>query len=422
MALLSKLIGYTASASFLLLALLSPRSRTARYYLNTILYLSSMGVCSVLGIFLSVVLSLIPGQRLNINYYVARAFSRLAGTLNGIDFRVEGEENFAKNQPAVLVGNHQSSMDILYLGRIFPKRASIMAKKELRWAPLLGQWMWLSGAVFVNRASKKDAFKTFDYVGQRMRADKLSLWIFPEGTRSKLPVPDLLPFKMGAFHLALQAGVPIVPVVCENYYRFYNSRNRFESGTIRIKVLPAIHVDGYTKETVRELAEHVRGKMLEAIKQMDAEADRFDTQVLADAAAVSHADAAARRRDTSRASLGGVAHWLSHLVGVGKGHDAARDVARQREKLAKKGLASGGKAQDFGLVSEQKKGQQQGESQGAATATGAESYADIASTPAAPGTSTIVSRKTATTTGSGSSEEVDEEGNVLVKRPAEGSA
>jgi lysophosphatidate acyltransferase len=117
----------------------------------------------------------------------------------------------------------------------------------------------LSGAVFVNRASKKDAFKTFEYVGQRMRRDKvspsfrtfsvtalpdtrlrpqLSLWIFPEGTRSKLPVPDLLPFKMGAFHLALQAKVPIVPVVCENYYRLYDSKTRFESGTIRLKGEP----------------------------------------------------------------------------------------------------------------------------------------------------------------------------------------
>jgi lysophosphatidate acyltransferase len=140
MALISKLVSYTAGVSFLLLALLSPRSRKARCYLNTILYMGSMGFCSVFGIVISIILSFVPGQRLNINYYVARTFYALAGSLTGIRFKLEGYEHFAQNQPAVLVGNHQSSMDILYLGAMFPPRTSIMAKKELRFAPLLGQW------------------------------------------------------------------------------------------------------------------------------------------------------------------------------------------------------------------------------------------------------------------------------------------
>ena len=64
---------------------------------------------------------------------------------------------------------------------------------------------------------------------------QLSLWVFPEGTRSNLPFPDLLPFKKGAFHLAVQAQVPIVPVVCENYHRYFDGKTRFESGSVRIK-------------------------------------------------------------------------------------------------------------------------------------------------------------------------------------------
>lgn len=64
---------------------------------------------------------------------------------------------------------------------------------------------------------------------------QLSLWIFPEGTRSSSAEPKLLPFKKGAFHLAVQAQVPIVPVVCENYHRLFDGRTRMERGRLRIK-------------------------------------------------------------------------------------------------------------------------------------------------------------------------------------------
>lgn len=118
-------------------------------------------------------MNLIPGQKLNINYVVARTFYYLCGTLTGIRFQVTGEENFAKAQPAVLVGNHQTSIDILYLGRIFPRLASIMAKQELKLAPLLGQYMLLSGAVFIDRKNRNDAVKAFNQVGSEMKRQKV---------------------------------------------------------------------------------------------------------------------------------------------------------------------------------------------------------------------------------------------------------
>ncbi len=72
-----------------------------------------------------------------------------------------------------------------------------MAKKELQYSPLLGQFMSLSGAVFVNRKNLKDSIAMFAEVGKTMNKNKLSLWIFPEGTRSGFATPDLLPFKKG---------------------------------------------------------------------------------------------------------------------------------------------------------------------------------------------------------------------------------
>lgn len=140
MAVVTKTLSYSALSSFLILAILSPRSQRARLYLNTFIYVSSLGICSIFGVLSAIVLSLIPGQRFKINWIVARSFYLLAGTLTGIKFKVQGEEHFKNGNPAVLVGNHQTGIDILYLGRIFPKFASIMAKQELKYAPLLGQF------------------------------------------------------------------------------------------------------------------------------------------------------------------------------------------------------------------------------------------------------------------------------------------
>ena len=117
---------------------------------------------------------------------------------------------------------------------IFPLKASIMAKKELQWMPLLGQFLTASGAVFVDRGNNAKAVRSLAAAGEAMRERGTSLWLFPEGTRSMRQYHDMLPFKKGAFHLAVQAGVPIVPVVCENYWRIYR-KDVFDEGLLKIK-------------------------------------------------------------------------------------------------------------------------------------------------------------------------------------------
>ncbi|KAF8759659.1 1-acylglycerol-3-phosphate O [Rhizoctonia solani] len=168
--------------------------------------------------------------------------------------------------------------------RIFPKQSSIMAKKELKWSPLLGQYMALSGAVFVDRKNSKDALHALAKAGEEMKSkgvSNLPNWSWahkftvdpgfamgiPEGTRSSSEKPDLLSFKKGAFHLAVQAGVPIVPVVCENYWRLYR-KGTLEEGTLKIKVLPPILTKGLTAEDVTELAERTRESMLETLREI----------------------------------------------------------------------------------------------------------------------------------------------------------
>ena len=108
-----------------------------------------------------------------------------------------------------------------------------------------------------------------------MHDARQSVYIFPEGTRSYYDHPDLLSFKKGAFHLAIQAQVPIVPVVAANYSNVLSFKKKiFRMGIIPAKVLKPIETKGKTKEDVDDLLKLVRDRMLEELKSITAEAER----------------------------------------------------------------------------------------------------------------------------------------------------
>ena len=91
-----------------------------------------------------------------------------------------------------------------------------------------------SGAVFIDRGNNTTAVESLKAAGDFMKKHVTCLWLFPEGTRSMRRHHDLLPFKKGAFHAAVQAGVPVTPVVCENYWRLYH-KGHLESGVLKIR-------------------------------------------------------------------------------------------------------------------------------------------------------------------------------------------
>ena len=109
-----------------------------------------------------------------------------------------------------------------------------MAKKSIQWNPVLGPFMNLSGTVFVDRGNSAKAHRSLEAAGEGMKARRTSLFIFVEGTRHSEETPTLLPFKKGAFHLAQKGGIPIIPVVVENYWRLYH-KGVFGTGIIRVK-------------------------------------------------------------------------------------------------------------------------------------------------------------------------------------------
>lgn len=102
--------------------------------------------------------------------------------------------------------------------------------------PFLGWFMSLSGTVFIDRGNAKDARQAMAGAAKEIKEEKQSVYMFPEGTRSYAKEPMLLPFKKGAFHLAVQAGVPVVPVVVANYSDvLYVQGWKFRGGKVPIK-------------------------------------------------------------------------------------------------------------------------------------------------------------------------------------------
>jgi lysophosphatidate acyltransferase len=127
----------------------------------------------------------------------------------------------------------------------------------------------LSKTVFIERTSREQAVAAFAKAAEHMHSERQSVYIFPEGTRSYYDHPDLLPFKKGAFHLAVQAQVPIVPVVVANYSNVLNMKKKiYRAGTIPVRVLEPVETKGKTKDDVDALLEQVRSSMLAELKQL----------------------------------------------------------------------------------------------------------------------------------------------------------
>ncbi|KAL7920864.1 hypothetical protein ACQKWADRAFT_296927 [Trichoderma austrokoningii] len=182
----------------------------------------------------------------------------------GVEFVVDDPNNvLGSTRPAVFIGNHQTELDVLMLGAIFPKYCSVTAKAQLKRTPFLGWFMSLSGTIFIDRKDSQGARSAMDGAANEIKSRRQSVYMFPEGTRSYSKEPMLLPFKKGAFHLAVQSGVPIVPVVVANYsHILYVKHLVFNSGKIPIKVLAPIPTTNLTPADVDELTRATRELML----------------------------------------------------------------------------------------------------------------------------------------------------------------
>jgi putative phosphoserine phosphatase / 1-acylglycerol-3-phosphate O-acyltransferase len=143
----------------------------------------------------------------------ASVWGEIGTAIAGVDVQVQGEGHLWSHRPAVFIFNHQSAIDMLLLCKLLRRDFIGIAKKEVKRNPIFGPVFALAGAVFIDRANHEKAVRALEPAIDALRRG-LSIAIAPEGTRS--PTPKLGRFKKGAFHLAMAAKVPIVPIVFKN--------------------------------------------------------------------------------------------------------------------------------------------------------------------------------------------------------------
>jgi 1-acyl-sn-glycerol-3-phosphate acyltransferase len=184
--------------------------------------------------------------------------------------RITGYRVSDPRRPYVVVSNHESLVDILLISHL-PWEMKWLSKAELFRLPFLGWDMWLAGDIPVERGTARSAVRAL----QRCRIAlqrKVSVIIFPEGTRS--PTGALLPFKDGAFRLAIEAGVPILPLVVAGTRTALAKRDwRVAPATAEVRVLPPVDTTGLSLADVRSLRDRVRDQIAEARRTMQPESD-----------------------------------------------------------------------------------------------------------------------------------------------------
>jgi 1-acyl-sn-glycerol-3-phosphate acyltransferase len=181
------------------------------------------------------------------------------------------------SRPHVFVMNHQASLDIVVAFMVLPVNLRFVAKHALKYVPFLGWYMWATGMIFVHRRRRGASMGSLLEAAARVR-DGANVLVFPEGTRSR--DGNLQAFKKGAFVLATQAGVPIVPVAIEGSGRCFPPQGfRIRPGVIRVKLGSPIPTRGPSNDDIDGLVRQTRDTiagMVDALRAQHGPAAPWD--------------------------------------------------------------------------------------------------------------------------------------------------
>jgi 1-acyl-sn-glycerol-3-phosphate acyltransferase len=201
----------------------------------------------------------------NFIYSPVRVFIRAGLAMVGVRVEVTGLERLDPNQTYIFTPNHQSLIEVplfvAYLGR----NPAYLGKKEVFKYPIFGYGIRLIGMVPVDRSNSPAAVESAKVATENLRRGK-SFVVYPEGTRSR--DGRMLPFKKGAFMMAIDAGVPIVPVTVSGASKIMpKAQVKVFPSTVRITVHEPISSAGYSKDNVVELMELTRTKIFSALSE-----------------------------------------------------------------------------------------------------------------------------------------------------------
>ncbi len=205
------------------------------------------------------------------NVYLTAKYLGKVTKLFGLDVEVRIPESVRSLSPVVYICNHQNSYDIFTVANaVIPNTVSV-GKKSLKWIPFFGQMYWLTGNILIDRKNTNKAMNTIALTAKKIREKNISVWLFPEGTRSN--GRGILPFKTGAFRTAMQASVTVVPVCVSNMHKKVNL-NRWDNGKIIIEYMEPVLVDGITKDNIRAITNATREQMTIKFEQLNKEAEQ----------------------------------------------------------------------------------------------------------------------------------------------------
>jgi len=198
-------------------------------------------------------------------------FADTAGALIGLDLDVKGEEYLWEQRPAVFVFNHQSKADVVILAQLLRRDIAGVGKKEIRKMPVIGRVLEMGGVVLIDRADAKSAIQAMKPLVDAMKKEGKSVVLSPEGTRTISP--KINAFKKGAFHLAMQAGVPMVPIVIRNAGDVAPKGDFvYRPATVEVEVLPPVDTSDWRPETIDEHVREVRNMFLKTLGQPEVKA------------------------------------------------------------------------------------------------------------------------------------------------------
>ncbi|MGO2161369.1 MAG: 1-acylglycerol-3-phosphate O-acyltransferase [Vibrio toranzoniae] len=207
-------------------------------------------------------------------YLFCRCFHQLQKIV-GVKTVQRGLDNAPTPEKSVYISNHQSVFDFVTDPGMLRPRTVTLGKRDLLWVPFFGLLYWITGNILINREDKSKARDTIKQVAEDIHRRDLSVWVYPEGTRSK--GRGLLPFKTGAFRMAIEAGVPITPM-CTSTTHNKIDLNRINNGIVITEMLEPIDVTEYKLSDAKALANRCHALMAEKIAQLDEEVAHLEAQ------------------------------------------------------------------------------------------------------------------------------------------------
>ena len=230
--------------------------RFLRYFL--------LSVHFIVGSLMGLVVCLVRPFHQDNSHYCARIFGWARFYL-GVRFKARNECPVGRGQ-AIYVCNHQDSLDMFLYPPMFPYNLALLGKHSLMYIPLFGLLFWLAGNIFINRSNKTKASNAMAEAARTVHKKGCAVFIFPEGTRSR--GRGLLPFKHGAFTLAIEAGLPIVPLCFSSTHKNVDL-TKLKAGVCIGEYLPPVSTEGLSRTDAKALAEKVHAQMAAAIERLD---------------------------------------------------------------------------------------------------------------------------------------------------------